>query len=420
MGCLVRILAIALAFASGAALADDPRIALVIGNSEYRSAPLPNPVNDAHLMTSTLRALGFHVIERTDADQETMKRAIQEFGERLESAGPSAMGLFFYAGHGVQLNGRNYLIPTSAVINREGDMEIEAVSADWVLAQMRYARNRLNLVILDACRNNPFARGLRSAGRGLAKMDAPAGTLIAYSTAPGDVAEDGDGHNSPYTESLARSMLEVAEPVEQVFKRARVAVMETTVGRQIPWESSSLTGDFFFVEPVEEAESSASSAPVDSAGQPSGADQAIEIAFWQSLQGSQSIAEYQAYLNRYPNGSFAPLANNRIRELQSSVTRIPGSADACGSIAGRWKVTVNQIAVEGEVVVRPDQVLEWWKSPSDKLPAVSGTWTCEAAQRRFVFSWGHGGVDTLTLAADGRSLSGANQFGMRIYNTRLQ
>jgi uncharacterized caspase-like protein len=141
-----------------ALLAAEPRVALVIGNSAYPSGPLRNPANDAELMADTLRKVGFDVIERRNADQLTMKRAIQEFGKRLEDAGPKAVGLFYYAGHGVQLSGRNYLIPTTANIEREGDVEIEAVSADWVIEQMRYARNALNIVILDACRNNPFTR----------------------------------------------------------------------------------------------------------------------------------------------------------------------------------------------------------------------------------------------------------------------
>src|SRR5215831_3621548 len=222
------------------------RVALVIGNSAYPSGPLPNPANDARLMKEALRQLRFEVIERRDADQVSMKRAIQEFGERLDKAGPEAVGLFYYAGHGVQLNGRNYLIPTTARIEREADVEIEAVSADWVIEQMRYARNRLNIMILDACRNNPFTRSMRGADRGLASMDAPAGILIAYSTAPGSVAQDGSGSNSPYTTALTQAMLERHEPVEQVFKHVRVNVIGVTAGKQVPWEASSLTGDFCF------------------------------------------------------------------------------------------------------------------------------------------------------------------------------
>jgi len=232
------------------AAAADVKIALVIGNSEYANGPLPNPANDAKMIGDTLSGLGFDVILRRNADQNTMKRAIEDFGSRLDKAGGGAVGLFFYAGHGAQLNGRNYLIPITAHIEREGDMEIEAVSADWVIEQMRYARNRLNIVILDACRNNPFTRSMRSMDRGLATMDAPAGILIAYSTAPGEVAQDGNGRDSPYTEALSAAMRNQHEPIEQVFKHVRIAVMGNTSGKQVPWESSSLTGDFYFSQPA--------------------------------------------------------------------------------------------------------------------------------------------------------------------------
>jgi formylglycine-generating enzyme required for sulfatase activity len=256
---IICVLATLVALAAHAA---EPRIALVIGNSEYASGPLPNPANDARMIAEALTGLGFDVVTRRNANQTTMKRAIQDFGARLDKAGAGAVGLFYYAGHGVQMNGRNYLIPTEAHIDREGDVDIEAVSADWVIEQMRYAHNRLNIVVLDACRNNPFARSMRSADRGLAVMDAPAGILIAYSTAPGSVAADGAGNNSPYTEALTRAMRDTHEPVEQVFKKVRIGVMTATSGRQIPWESSSLTGDFYFSGPPRRTDGPpASSAP---------------------------------------------------------------------------------------------------------------------------------------------------------------
>jgi formylglycine-generating enzyme required for sulfatase activity len=271
----MRLLSLALLAAtilgSGAAMSAETRVALVIGNSEYSSGPLPNPANDAKMISETLSNLGFEVITRRNADQNTMKRAIQDFGARLEKAGPEAVGLFYYAGHGVQLNGRNYLIPTTAQIEREGDVEIEAVSADWVIEQMRYARNRLNIVILDACRNNPFTRSMRSVDHGLATMDAPAGILIAYSTAPGAVAADGSGRNSPYTEALSQAMRNRHEPIEQVFKHVRVGVMGATAGKQVPWESSSLTGDFYFSEqPKVSAEATSAPPPAESSKPASG------------------------------------------------------------------------------------------------------------------------------------------------------
>jgi len=228
---------------------DGRRLALVIGNSAYKQVPaLTNPANDARLIARTLRSLGFEVAEVLDADQATMKRAIQAFGVKLENYGTRGIGLFFYAGHGVQAGGKNYLIPVAAHIERETDLEIEAVSADWAVQQMDFAKSKVNIVILDACRNNPFGgRGFRAVSRGLARMDAPSGTLLAYSTGPGDVASDGSGSNSPYSAALAKAMIESGIPLEQAFKQVRLSVREATRDVQTPWESSSLTGNFYFV-----------------------------------------------------------------------------------------------------------------------------------------------------------------------------
>ena len=176
------------------------RIALVVGNGDYdpeHIPQLPNPVNDARLMAGALEAVGFQVRLVTDADQATMKAAIEGFGKQLQRAGSDAVGLFYYAGHGVESRGANYLIPIGAEIESAVEFEIDAVPARWVLSSMEEARNRLNIVILDACRNNPYGTG-RGNPQGLAAMDAPSGSLIAYSAAPGQSATDGDGENSPY------------------------------------------------------------------------------------------------------------------------------------------------------------------------------------------------------------------------------
>ena len=189
-----------------AAAAAEPRVALVIGNSGYENAPLANPANDARLMAETLRGLGFDVIERIDADLETIQLASFELQDRLVAAGKDAVGLFYYAGHGVQVGGENYLIPLGSNIKQEREVAIKAVSASFVLKQMEFADNRMNFVILDACRNNPLTRGFRSATRGLARMNAPRGSLVAYSTGPGSVAADGTGVNSPYTMALVEAL----------------------------------------------------------------------------------------------------------------------------------------------------------------------------------------------------------------------
>ena len=238
--------------------AEEQRLALVIGNSAYRAAPLRNPVNDATLMSETLRELGFDVSLHTDMDRRDMRRAISEFGSKLEESKGNAVALIFYAGHGVQINGENYLIPVDAEIYAEIDIEIEGIKASTMLNTMAWSDSRMNIVILDACRNNPFIASARSSSGGLARMDAPTGTLLAYSTAPGMVAEDGSGRNSTYTQALARAMKQPGQKVEDVFKRVRVSVLDRTNERQVPWESSSLVGDFYFAGGPEDAQQYAS------------------------------------------------------------------------------------------------------------------------------------------------------------------
>jgi len=223
--------------------AQERRTALVIGNGSYRSAPLRNPVNDAEDMAKALRKLGFTVIHKQNATQRDMETSIRKFGERLRKGG---VGLFYYAGHGLQVNGINYIIPLDAEIREQTDVKYEAVDARRVLDAMYNAGNDLNIVILDACRDNPLARGFRSGSSGLARMDAPKGTIVAYSTSPGKLAFDGKGRNSPYTEALVDYMDDPGLTIEQVFKKCRRRIDRATNGKQIPWESTSLTGDFYF------------------------------------------------------------------------------------------------------------------------------------------------------------------------------
>lgn len=222
------------------------RVALVIGNSAYQHAPLANPGNDARAIAQALREMGFTVDERRNLNQAVMRRAIREFGDEIAKGG---VGLFYYAGHGMQIRGRNFLIPVGSDIRREDEVEDQAVDARLVLEKMASAKNALNLVILDACRNNPFASSFRSATVGLAAMDAPAGTLVAFSTAPGQVAADGSGDNGLYTRYLVSYMREPGLKVEDVFKRVRVSVRQESAGKQTPWENTSLETDFYFRPP---------------------------------------------------------------------------------------------------------------------------------------------------------------------------
>ena len=221
------------------------RIALVIGNGNYISSVLANPENDAREMKSILVEYGFDVLEYENLDQSQMKRAIDEFGLKLKNYD---VGLFFYAGHGIQSKGYNYLIPVDAKLSSEEQIEYDCVQADRVLAVMEASGASVNIMILDACRNNPFERSwTRSgSGRGLAFMNAPTGTLIAYATAPGSTASDGSGNNGLYTSAILESIKIPNLTILQMFQNVRSIVSQKSGKQQIPWESTSLTGDFYF------------------------------------------------------------------------------------------------------------------------------------------------------------------------------
>ena len=221
------------------------RFALVIGNSNYQqTSKLRNPVNDAKAIKSTLRELGFTVTALENADQRKMESAIRKFGKKLRT--DQAVGLFYYAGHGMQIDGENYLLPVEANPSNEDDVRYDGVPVGKLLGQMKNAGNSMNIVILDACRNNPFTRNFRSSRRGLAQVTAPAGTFISYATAPGSVAADGEGKNGLFTEKLISHMRTPGLKLEEVFKKVRADVQIASDNKQVPWDASSVTGDFYF------------------------------------------------------------------------------------------------------------------------------------------------------------------------------
>jgi hypothetical protein len=227
------------------------RTALVVGNSAYPFGPLVNPANDAKLIAETLKQTGFDVTVVLDANRAALQTALLDFSRDIRTK--DTVGLFYYAGHGAQVNGANYLIPVDADIKSESEVKIFAINVDEFVSTLERADGRTNIVILDSCRNNPFGSSARSINRGMALPDAPAGTFIALSTSPGAVALDGEGANSPYAQALAKSMLEPNVSIEQAFKVTRRLVLETTAQKQVPWETSSLTGDFFFMPKTETA-----------------------------------------------------------------------------------------------------------------------------------------------------------------------
>jgi hypothetical protein len=290
------------------------RLALVIGNGAYTNAPpLKNPPNDARDMAANLKTLGFDVSSGVNVSQREMKRLIREFGQKLKAGGN---GLFYYAGHGVQARGRNYIIPVDADIQSEADVEDSGVDVGLVLNYMDDAQNGLNIVILDACRNNPFSRSFRSASEGLAQVDAPTGTLIAYATAPGRVAADGAGENGLYTSELLKAMRQPGLTATDMFMQVRSEVMKRTGNKQVPWEASSLVGSFYFSggapPPAASNAGGSNPAPADTRFDAA----AFEYNYWDSIKNSTSADDYKAYLTKYPEGQFSSLARNRIKNLE--------------------------------------------------------------------------------------------------------
>jgi hypothetical protein len=358
-----------------AGAATDARVALVIGNATYKSSPLKNPVNDARAIGRALQELGFEVMLKENLSQQALMASLREFGNRLKQTG--GVGLFYYAGHGMQVKGANYLIPVDADIASEDEVRYLSVDANQVLDKMEEAGNRLNIVILDACRDNPFSRSFRSRQSGLAQMDAPSGMLVAFATAPGAVAYDGDGVNGVYTKHLLRNITIPGLPIELVLKRVREGVSTETGQKQIPWESSSLLGDFYFKGAPQ------AGAPV---GQADAA--ALELAFWDSVKNSNVAAEYQAYLEKYPSGQFAALARSRMNTLlaQAPATgrRPPPSANVPAQVA----------------LAQPSSAST---SPAAALARVGDSWTYDLVEG----DWLTRRVDTVTMtvtALDGEQI----------------
>ena len=303
----------------GVHAASESRLALLIGNSAYKNSPLANPVNDVRLMEAALRESGFAVIKAENASIREMRRLVRDFGDKLKAAG--GVGLFYFAGHGVQVRGENFLVSTDSDIRNEDEVADDSINANVVLEKMQSAGNRVNLVILDACRNNPFAVRSRTAVSGLANMSAPSGSLVAYATAPGSVASDGSGKNGLYTEHLAKVIRQPGLAVEEVFKQVRAAVRRDSNNQQTPWENTALEGQFYFRAPLQVSVPAPQPepAPVPVAARPTGADMAaMELALWDSVKAATTAVELQAYLNRFPNGFFADVARARIAARAST------------------------------------------------------------------------------------------------------
>jgi hypothetical protein len=274
-----------------------PRVALVIGNTKYVEAPLKNPGNDAKGIAGALQQLGFQVNLRLDAGRNEMIEAIRVFGGEL--AKKKGVGMFYYAGHGAQLAWKNYLIPVDAIIEKVEDMQAKTVELNSLLDGLIKAQNPMNVIILDACRDNPFGTKVHTQARGLSQFDAPPGSLLAYATSPGNTAGDGEGANGLYTENLLRELKVPEAKIEDVFKRVRLNVRRKSEGQQIPWESTSLEEDFYFLPPAHIRK--LSEAEIEKAFNE-------ELAVWEKIKDAKEPGPLEDYLRKNPSGRFSELA----------------------------------------------------------------------------------------------------------------
>jgi uncharacterized caspase-like protein len=356
--------ALALAAGSSAAQAPSPtapavaagpaaerRVAIVIGNAAYAGAPLRNPINDARAMAGQLRATGFEVIEARDATRAQILRAIERAREGLRGPGATAgrrgVGLLYYAGHGMQLDWRNYMLPVDANPRDATELAAQAVDVQEVIDAFRDAGTQINIVVLDACRDNPFGATAGSL-KGLAPMDAPPGTLLAYATAPGNVAEDGEaatGAHGLYTRYLLQELGKPAVGIETLFKRVRHQVRRDSDGRQIPWESTSLEDEFFFAPAAAAASSGAAPAPAPAA-EDDERDAREEAEAWQRARASGSWREVAEFLVRFPNGALAEQAQFRLDQLQRRKIQAQQRREEAGAASpapGDWRYRVGDV-----------------------------------------------------------------------------
>ena len=321
--------AVCLVFTASTDAFADKRVAFVVGNGAYKNVPaLPNPALDAKSMARLLRNVGFDVVEGSNLTRDKMTEKLLDFGKKAEGAD---VAIFFYAGHGIAVNGTNYLLPVDADLKSEMDVKLgAAINVDLTLEQTM-GDAKVKLVFLDACRDNPFAAKIRSAkatrsanvGSGLAEMKSGEGTLLAFATGPGQTALDGEaGTNSPFTRALLANIAQPGVEIQQAMTKVRAQVNEETSKGQLPWGHTNLIGAVY-LNPAKPATGTASETPNMPAPTTAAASE-VELEFWRSIKDSNKVEELNAYLTNYPNGTFKSLALSRIAALQdgpSNTTR---------------------------------------------------------------------------------------------------
>lgn len=299
--------AVALEAVAQAPKADPSRYALVIGNDAYRDAPLANARNDADAMGNLFAQAGFTVDALLDGGRERMLETIGRFGDTVRKPEVKEVA-FYYAGHGVQLEWQNFLVPVDAHVEDARQVASGCLDLGLVLRRLSEAKGKTFVIVLDACRNDPFGGRFRPEQKGLSQFDAPPGSLLAYSTAPGSVASDGSGRNSLYTENLLRELSVREVRFEDALKRVRLSVRLASRGQQVPWETTSLEGDLFLFR---DGRRKLSEEELE-------AEVEADIALWNTTKPSRNPDDWIAYLRRFPNGRFAEMAQMRLARLMAA------------------------------------------------------------------------------------------------------
>jgi hypothetical protein len=364
---------------SGAHAHAETRVALIIGNSAYQKPDmrLANPANDAKAMAEKLASAGFVTIVRYNAKRADFYHALNEFSDKI-GRDPHAVGLFYYAGHAVQADGVNYLIPVDAEIEAQSDLEPNAFDAGRVLKSMTAAQNEMNIVILDACRNNPLPK-TRGMDRGLARIDAPGGTFIAFSAGPGQTAQDGAaGTNGVFTGEFLKAMSEPGLPLEQVFKKVVIGVKAATKGAQTPWQESSIQGDFSFfpkggTAAVTQAAGISGNSSANTAARHVDNASELEQAYWDRIKDSTDPADFKDYKAQYPNGPHTAEATLLLRRLnRTTASNTPGTSPAAAASVETRSAASPAAASATRSPVEPAAQGLW----TMKVPSAQGISTC--------------------------------------------
>lgn len=338
---------------ANAANPDPSRLALVIGNAAYRDVPLTNPANDARAVSGLFKEAGFTVASHINATQAEMLTAVDKFAQDVSSS-DAKLVVLYYAGHGVQLDWRNYLLPVDAAVKTSDQLRQSCIDLNQLIGKLGKSKDKTFIIVMDACRDNPFGANYRPEQKGLSQFDAPVGSLLAYATSPGNVASDGSGQNGLYTENLVKELSVRGVKIEDALKRVRLNVRLASKGQQIPWETTSLENDIYIFNEGKVKVSEREQEKIIEA----------DVAEWGAIQESQKIEDVAAYLRKYPNGRFAEAAQARLTRLQAPVLSVAATPTPnTPPTAGDAPVSQTQQLIEIAVGKPIPQVFERSQNP---------------------------------------------------------